>query len=107
MSGVSSSNGLRFQCCSSDPLQGPGGALCPHVCRSSADPWAWPPGSLPHSPLCSGPLNVEMWMHTEIKAICCVAKKKKEDVTDFNSKLNLSIIVNQGHILNRSFFRRV
>ena len=76
MSGVSSSNGLRFQCCSSDPLQGPGGALCPHVCRSSADPWAWPPGSLPRSPLCSGPLNVEMWMHTEIKAIRCVAEKK-------------------------------
>ena len=42
--------------------------------------WAWPPGSLPCSPLCSGPLNVEIWMHTEIKAICCVAKKKKKEI---------------------------
>lgn len=36
------------------------------------------PGSLPRSPLCSGPLNVEMWMHTEIKAIGGVAKEKKK-----------------------------
>ena len=42
--------------------------------RVTSFQWAWPPGSLPCFPLCSGPLNVEIWMHTEIKAICSVAR---------------------------------
>ena len=42
-----------------------------------ADGWSWHPDSLPHLSFCLGPLNVEIWMHTEIKAIHCVAKKKK------------------------------
>lgn len=40
-----------------------------------ADGWSWHPDSLPHLSFCLGPLNVEIWMHTEIKAIRCVVKK--------------------------------